>query len=128
MADVPIKWHLTINSLQQWNLAVPNPSNSNTDLDGNTEEESISFLDNTMRHFVIGVELFPESKFNLRFGYNFRRAAELKLSEARTFAGLSAGFGLKMGRFKFDYAFTKYHPVDNSSTFTLYIDLSRKGF
>ena len=128
MADVPIKWHLTINSLQQWNLAVPNPSNSNTDLDGNTDQESISFLDNAIRHFVIGAELFPEKKFNLRFGYNFRRAAELKLTETRTFAGISAGFGLKMGRFKLDYAFTKYHPVDNSSTFSLYIDLSRRGF
>lgn len=128
MADVPIKWHLTINSLQQWDLAVPNPSNSNTDLDGNSEEENISILDNAIRHFIIGAELFPEKKFNLRFGYNFRRAAELKLAEARTFAGISAGFGLKMGRFKLDYAFTKYHPVDNSSTFTLHIDLSRKGF
>jgi len=27
-----------------------------------------------------------------------------------------------------DYAFTKYHPVDNSSTFTLLIDLKRNGF
>ena len=128
MEDVPIRWHLTINSLQQWNLAVPNPSNSSSDLDGNTKEESISFLDNMMRHFVIGAELFPEKKFNLRFGYNFRRAAELKLTETRTFAGISAGFGLKMGRLRFDYAFTKYHPVDNSSTFTLYIDLTRRGF
>ena len=128
MADVPVKWHFTINSLQQWNLAVPNPSNSNTDLDGNTEEESISVFENAIRHFVIGVELFPEKKFNLRFGYNFRRAAELQLAESRTFAGISAGFGLKMGRFKLDYAFTKYHPVDNSSTFTLYIDLARTGF
>ena len=128
MADVPIKWHLTINSLQQWNLAVPNPSNSNTDLEGNTQEEEISFVDNALRHFVIGMELFPKKKFNLRFGYNFRRGAELKLADARTFAGVSAGFGLKMGRIRLDYAFTKYHPVDNSSTFSLYIDLARKGF
>lgn len=52
----------------------------------------------------------------------------MKLTETRTFAGISAGFGLKMGRLRFDYAFTKYHPVDNSSTFTLYIDLTRRGF
>jgi hypothetical protein len=128
MSDVPLKWHFTINSLQQWNIAVPNPSNDETDLDGNSSSESISVFENAIRHFVIGAEFFPERKFNLRFGYNFRRAAELNLTETRTFAGVSAGFGLKMGRFKLDYAFTKYHPVDNTSTFTLRIDLSRKGF
>jgi hypothetical protein len=128
LTDVPLKWHLTINSLQQWNIAVANPSNDETDLDGNTTSEDINAFDNAIRHFVIGAEFFPKRKFNLRFGYNFRRAAELKLNDTRTFAGLSAGFGLKMGRLKLDYAFTKYHPVDNTSTFTLYIDLARKGF
>jgi len=128
LSDVPLKWHLTINSLQQWNVAVANPSNDETDLDGNTTSEDINFFQNAMRHFVIGAEFFPERKFNLRLGYNFRRAAELSLTETRTFAGVSAGFGLQMGRLQLDYAFTKYHPVDNSSTFTLYIDLTRKGF
>jgi hypothetical protein len=128
LKDVPLKWHFTINSLQQWNIAVANPSNDNTDLDGNSTSEDINFFTNAIRHFVIGAEFFPERKFNLRFGYNFRRAAELNLTESRTFAGISAGFGLKMGRLKLDYAFTKYHPVSNSSTFTLYIDLTRKGF
>lgn len=128
LRDVPLRWHLTINSLHQWQIAVANPSNSKTDLDGNTTSEDISFFDNALRHFVIGAELFPKRKFNLRFGYNFRRAAELKLTESRTFAGVSLGFGLKMGRVRLDYAFTKYHPVDNSSTFSLYIDLTRRGF
>jgi len=128
LSDVPLKWHLTINSLQQWNIAVANPSNDETDLDGNTNSEDINAFENAIRHFVIGAEFFPRKKFSVRLGYNFRRAAELKLTETRTFAGVSAGFGLKMGRLKLDYAFTKYHPVDNSSTFTLYIDLTRKGF
>ena len=128
LEDVPLKWHVTINSLQKWNISEPNPSDDQTDLEGNTTSNDINFFSNAIRHFVIGGEFFPEKKFNIRFGYNFRRAAELKLTETRTFAGITAGFGLKMGRFKFDYAFTKYHPVDNTSTFTLYIDLTRKGF
>lgn len=128
LEDVPLKWHITINNLQQWNIAKPNPSNSQTDLDGITTNEDINFFENTIRHIVIGGEFFPDKKFNLRFGYNFRRAAELKLTESRTFAGISAGFGLKMGRLKFDYAFTKYHPVSNTSTFTLYFDLTKRVF
>lgn len=128
LTDVPLKWHLTMNNLQKWNISVPNPSESQTDLDGNTTDENISFFNNAMRHFVLGAEFFPDKKFNIRLGYNFRRAAELKLTESRTFAGVTAGFGLQMGRFKLDYAYTQYHPADNTSTFTLHLDLKRNGF
>ncbi len=128
LEDVPLKWHLTINNLQQWNVAVSNPSNSQTDLEGNVTSKDINFFTNAIRHVVIGGELFPDKGFNIRFGYNFRRAAELQLVESRTFAGITAGFGLKMGRLKLDYAYTKYHPAENTSTFTLHIDLTRRGF
>lgn len=128
LEDVPLKWHLTLNNLQQWNIAVANPSDNETDLEGNTTAKDINFFNNAIRHVVIGGEFFPDKGFNIRFGYNFRRAAELKLAETRTFAGITAGFGLKMGRFKLDYAYTKYHPAENTSTFTLHIDLTRKIF
>jgi len=125
---VPLQWHLTVNNLQKWNVAKPNPSNSQTTIGGDTEEEKVSILDNAFRHISIGAEFFPEKGFNLRLGYNFRRAKELKLAESRTFAGLSAGFGLKMGRFKFNYAFTKFHPVTNTNTFSIEINLAKKTF
>ncbi|MEN8186819.1 MAG: type IX secretion system protein PorQ [Bacteroidota bacterium] len=126
LEDVPLKWHLSLTNLQQWEIAYANPSNSETDLEGNTKEEDVNFFDQAIRHVVIGGEFFPERKFNIRFGYNFRRAAELKLTEARTFAGISLGFGLKMGRIKFDYAFTKYHPVSNTSTFSLTYNINKE--
>ena len=128
LKDVPLKWHLTLSNLQKWNIAVPNPSDNQTDLEGNTTISDINFFTNAIRHVVIGAEFFPDKGFNIRLGYNFRRAAELKLTETRTFAGISAGFGLKMGRIKLDYAYTKYHPAENTSTFTLHIDLTRNGF
>ncbi|MFD1316714.1 type IX secretion system protein PorQ [Namhaeicola litoreus] len=128
LQDVPLKWYLTINSLQSWYIAEPNPSNSSSNLDGETTNETINFFDQAIRHLVVGAEFFPEGAFSLRFGYNFRRAAELNLTEARTFAGFSAGFGLTTGRLTFEYAFTKYHPVTNSNTFSLLIDLNRRRF
>jgi len=33
-------------------------------------------------------------------------------------------FGLNFNKFSFNYAFTKYHPASNSSTFSLQIDLN----
>ncbi len=124
MEKVPIKWHFTFDNLQQWNIAVSNPSNSSTDFDGNETEEEITFLNNAFRHLSVGAEFFPKSVFNIRMGYNFRRASELKLVNTRTFSGFTAGFGLNFNNFSFNYAFTKYHPASNSSTFSLQIDLN----
>ncbi len=123
---VPLKWYLTLDNLQQWDVSVPNPSEQTTDLEGNVTEQEISFVDNTLRHFVLGAELFPKSAVNLRIGYNFRRAAELKLQNVRTFGGISYGFGIKMNRITFNYAYSKFHSASNASTFSLQIDLDKK--
>jgi hypothetical protein len=123
---VPLKWYFTLDNLQKWNISVSNPSAQTTNLEGNVTQEEISFVGNTLRHFVIGAELFPQSVINLRLGYNFRRAAELQLQNVRTFGGISAGFGIKMNNLKFNYAYSKFHSASNASTFSLQIDLNRK--
>ncbi|WP_397446233.1 type IX secretion system protein PorQ [Polaribacter sp. R77954] len=123
---VPLKWYLTLDNLQQWDVSVPNPSEQTTDLEGNVTEQEIGFLANASRHFVIGAELFPESAINIRVGYNFRRAAELKLQNVRTFGGISYGFGIKMNKIKFNYAYSKFHSATNASTFSLQIDLDKR--
>ncbi len=128
LEHLPLRWHLTLNNLQQWKLSYPNPSDSQTSINGETTNEDVSFLGNAIRHVSIGAEFFPEKGFNLRLGYNFRRARELRLTDSRTFAGFTAGFGLKMGRFKLNYAFSKFHPETNTNTFSLNINLAREGF
>ena len=125
LEHVPLKWYFTLDNLQKWNVSVSNPSNQTTDLEGNITHEKINFFTNAMRHFIIGAELFPNSAINVRLGYNFKRAAELKLQNARTFSGFSFGFGIKMNKFKLNYAYSKYHSASNASTFSLLIDLDR---
>ncbi|MFK5958485.1 MAG: type IX secretion system protein PorQ [Lutibacter sp.] len=124
LENVPITWHFSVDNLQQWDISVSNPSNSTTDIDGNVTKENIAFFDNAVRHLSIGAEIFPEGAFNLRVGYNFRRANELRLIDKRTFAGFTAGFGLKLNKFKFNYAFSKYHPASNANTLSLQINLN----
>lgn len=126
LEHVPLKWYLTLDNLQQWDVSVPNPSNQTSDLEGNVTEESISFLNNALRHVVVGAELFPKSAVNLRIGYNYRRSQELKLQNARTFSGLSFGFGIKMNKIRFNYALSKYHSASDASTFSLMIDLDKR--
>lgn len=126
LEHVPLKWYGTIDNLQTWNISVPNPSDQTTDLEGNVTNENVGFIGNAIRHFVIGAELFPESALNIRLGYNFRRSAELKLQNVRTFSGFSYGFGIKMNKLKFNYAYSKFHSAANASTFSLLIDLDRR--
>ena len=126
LENVPVKWYLTLDNLQQWNVSVANPSNQTSDIEGNVTEENVSFFNNALRHFIVGVELFPESAIKLRVGYNFRKSQEFKLQNVRTFGGISFGYGLKMNNFKLNYAYSKVHTASNVSTFSLQINLDRK--
>ena len=119
LENVPIRWHLTLENLQQWNIAFSNPARSQSSLDGAVTDEKVSFINNALRHVIVGVELFPKKAFNLRVGYNFRRAEELRLVEQRNFSGVSLGFGLKMNKLKFNYSYSKYTLAGNTSLFGL---------
>lgn len=123
LENIPIRWHLTLENMQQWNVAFSNPAREQTDLEGNVTKEKINFLSNTFRHTIVGIELFPESGFNLRLGYNFRRGEELRILEKRALAGLSAGFSIKLNKFRLSYSYAKYSTAASSSFFGLNVDL-----
>lgn len=122
LENVPIRWHLTLENLQQWNIAFSNPERSESEIDGSANPEKVSFLNNAFRHVIMGVELFPKRAFNLRLGYNFRRAEELRLLEHRNFSGVSLGFGVKLNKLKFNYSYSRYTLAGNTSLFGLTIN------
>ena len=120
---VPIRWHLTLENLQQWPIGVANPARATTDLSGNQTEENVSFFNNALRHLILGAELWPDRGFNVRVGYNFRRAEELRIVDQRNFSGLSFGVGLKFNKMRFSYTHARYTGAANTSFFGLQIDL-----
>ena len=124
MQNVPIRWHLTLENMQQWNIAFSNPNRAEGSLDGGSKPEKISVFNNALRHMVVGAELFPDKGFNIRLGYNFRRAEELRILEQRNFSGISVGIGLKMGNIKFNYSYSRYTLAANTSLFGLVIDFA----
>lgn len=124
--NVPIRWHLTLENLQQWNVSFSNPARAENSIDGSSTPEKTSFFNNALRHVIFGAELFPERGFNIRLGYNFRRGEELRLLEQRNFSGISLGFGLKMGRLKFDYSYSRYTLAANTSLFGLTINFNEE--
>ena len=122
LEHVPIRWHLTLENLQQWNVSFSNPNRSSSSLDGTTTQEKVSTVGNAFRHVIFGVELFPKKAFNLRLSYNFRRAEELKILQQRNFSGLSLGFGLKLNKIKFNYSYSSFTLAANTSLFGLTIN------
>jgi len=123
LQNVPIRWHLTFENLQQWPIATPNPARATTDLSGNQTQEKIGFLSELIRHTIVGVELFPRRGFNLRMGYSFRRAEELRIEELRNFSGLSFGIGVKFNKLRFSYTHARYSLASNTSFLGMQISL-----
>ncbi len=124
MENVPIRWHLTLENMQQWQLAFSNPNRAIGSLDGGSTPEKVSVFNNALRHMIIGAELFPDKGFNVRLGYNFRRAEELRILDQRNFSGISVGIGLKINKLKFNYSYSRYTLAANTSLFGLTIDFS----
>ncbi|MGV3459925.1 MAG: type IX secretion system protein PorQ [Flavobacterium sp.] len=121
--NVPIRWHLTLENLQQWNISFSNPNRAEQNIDGGSTEEKVSFFNNALRHVIVGAELFPGKSFNLRVGYNFRRGQELKIMDQRSFSGISAGLSLRFNSLRFDYSYSRYTLAGNTSLFGLMINL-----
>lgn len=128
MENVPIRWHLTLENLQQWNIAFSNPNRAEGSLDGGSTPEKVSVFNNALRHVVVGAELFPDKGFNIRLGYNFRRAEELRILEQRNFSGISVGIGLKIRKLKFNYSYSRYTLAANTSLFGLTIDFADNSY
>ncbi|WP_026705000.1 type IX secretion system protein PorQ [Flavobacterium soli] len=122
LEHVPLRWHLTLENLQQWDIAFSNPARSEGTIDGGESEEKVSFFNNALRHVIVGAELFPAKAFNLRLGYNFRRGEELRILDQRNFSGISVGFGLRFNKIKFDYSYSRYTLAGNTSLFGLTIN------
>ncbi len=123
LENVPIRWHVTLDNLQEWPISRPNPARTTSDLSGNQTNEKIGFIGQVIRHAIIGAEVFPEGGFNIRLGYNFRRGEDLRILDQRNFSGLSAGISVKMNKMRFSFTHAKYTSAANSNFLGLQIDL-----
>ena len=122
LEHVPLRWHVTLENLQQWDVSFSNPARAEGNIDGGSTPEKVGFFNNALRHLIVGAELFPEKAFNIRMGYNFRRGEELSIEEQRNFSGISLGFGLRFNKIKFDYSYSRYTLAANTSLFGLTIN------
>jgi len=72
------------------------------------EPDDQGTLSNVFSHLALGGEFQFSEVFNVRFGYNHRRHQALKQDSRLDLAGVGLGFGIKITRFRLDYAFNSW--------------------
>ena len=115
--EFPVALTITAHDLQKINISQ----------DYNNNGQEIRWTRKLADHFSLGAEIFPQQPFNIRFGYNVKRGNELAVLDQRSFSGLSAGFGIKISSFRFDYSHVRYHNSSNVNMFGLTLDLIEVG-
>ncbi|MFN6037758.1 MAG: type IX secretion system protein PorQ [Bacteroidota bacterium] len=124
MKKAPFRINLAYQFLEKWDLTYTNPENPEQTVDPFTGEEIKEkkfnkFMDKLGRHIVASSEILISKNFNLRIGYNYMRAADMKLNDRRGWGGLTFGFGFKVYKFHISYARANYHAAGGSNHFTL---------
>lgn len=114
----PVLVTITAHDLQKFDISSPL----------NSDGQKTSFAKKIADHFSLGAEFFPEQVFNLRLGYNIRRGSELAVADQRSFAGLSAGFGVRFKRLKIDYTHARYHSAGNMNMVGIQVDFSSNRY
>ena len=131
LKHLPFRLSVTAHHLNKWNLLYDNPNGENNVLiigESNDKSAINIFSDNLFRHisfsgeFMLGKNGGP---FRLRFGYNYMKAKEMTVYPFRSFAGFSLGLGLKINKFRIDYAYSIDHLIGGKSHITISTNLKK---
>ncbi len=121
---LPLRWQITLEQLETFDLRYRDPGDRVVNqLTGEVEEDGPGMINNVLRHVVVGLEFAPTRSFNIQFGYNFRKRQELNLDTRRTSAGFSVGMGIKISKFRINYARNMYHVAGGANHFSIITDI-----
>lgn len=98
----PLRVSLTLTDLHKWHAE---------DF-YNSRDDSWSAL--LLKHFILGVDVFPTSNTYLSLGYNFLLRSELKNTAKRSLEGFAIGAGLQVRSVKVGVSYGKYHVAASS--------------
>ena len=121
LSHAPVRLLITANHLNKWDISYSNSQNGS--LQSDTQSNGFGSL--LFRHLIFGVEMLPQSRVTVRFGYNYQRQKELAISERPGLVGFSTGLGIKIAKFNFNYGVASYHLSATSHYFSLSANLSQ---
>ncbi len=115
LAHAPFRFSLTLRHLEKFDLTyqytVPAIS-----VDHKVES---GFLENAMRHAIVGVELIPHKNFYFSAGYNYQRRKELQIESKVSTVGFSWGFGINTSVLNIEFGRATYHLAGSSTNVSL---------
>lgn len=98
LKGAPLRFHATLSRLTDWNEPIG-------------------------RHIAIGADILLGDRIYIAGGYNFRRAHDMRITDAdgesAHGAGFSLGAGLSLERFKLHIGWGKYHVTTSSLLFNI---------
>jgi hypothetical protein len=130
LAYAPFTFNLVFNHLEKWDLTYETEADKQeeeNDLQNNNSSSSDNkfdaFIDQMMRHVIIGTTLDIGKNLELRVGYNYRRRQELKVDTKTGMVGFSLGIGVKLNKFNIAYGRSVYHLAGGSNHFSFSMNL-----
>jgi hypothetical protein len=128
LAYAPLTFFIVADHLEKWDLTyktAADKEDNSTLINGESSSKSNFdiFVDNFMRHIVIGTEFNIGNNLVLRAGYNYRRRQELKVDTKTGMVGFSWGIGVKVSKFRISYGRATYHLAGGTDQFSFSMNL-----
>ncbi len=112
LAYAPFRLSLTLRHLEKFDLTHDYLSDASSDEES---KKNSGFIENALRHAIVGLEFIPHKSFYLSAGYNYQRRQELKVDSKSSAAGFSWGFGINTSCFDFGLGRATYHLAGSST-------------
>jgi hypothetical protein len=106
LAHAPFRFSLTLRHLEKFDLTHLYRDTSSV---GTNVIHSSDFLENLMRHIIVGTELIPHKNFYLSAGFNYQRRRELQVDSNLSTVGFSWGFGINTSVLSIEFGRASYH-------------------
>lgn len=129
LEHLPLRFSLLYHNMQKWDLTYEDPLvvAQNTDpITGEVQDQSGigEFADNLMMHIIMGAELNITDFLSLRGGYNYGRRQDNGVGTKMSTVGFSWGIGIRISKFHFSYARSRYHLAGSPNYITLTFNLN----
>ncbi|MDQ1296283.1 MAG: hypothetical protein QG611_261, partial [Bacteroidota bacterium] len=111
LAHAPFRFSITLKHLEKYDLTYQYDDSASV----NNSLKSSEFLENMMRHVIIGAELIPHKNFYLSAGYNYQRRSELQIESRISTVGFSWGFGINTNWLNIEFGRATYHLAGSSN-------------
>jgi len=117
LSHAPFRFSLTLRHLEKFDLTYQYNESASA---GNNKVSS-GFMENIMRHVILGTELIPHKNFYFSAGYNYQRRRELQVDSKVSTVGFSWGFGINTSLLNIEFGRATYHLAGSSNHVSLIV-------